>query len=108
MGRATGPKQEGKKMNQEIKNIIKKIREYEQEAEMLCNHQSWGAAEGATERKCHQIDILKSHLTDGQKDKIDQVMARAFLGYMAKGPDYQGPYPSAADLIEKILEEDNY
>ena len=92
-------------MNQEIKNIIKKIREYEQEAEMLCNHQSWGAAEGRTERKCHQVGLLKSHLTGEQKDKIDQAMARSFLSYMAKGPDYQGPYPSAADLIEKILNE---
>lgn len=90
-------------MEKEMNVILENIKRCEDEAALLCDHQSWGAAEGATERKCYQIDRLMALVTPEQKSAIEQIMAKAFLAYLAKGPDYMGPYPSAVDAIKEVL-----
>ena len=92
-----------KGMKPEIVNIIEQIRRIENEETLLCEHGSWGAAEGATKRKCYQIERLLSMVTPGQREEIEKLQGKNFLAYIAKGPDYNGPYPSSADAIEKVF-----
>jgi rubrerythrin len=81
--------------------LIQKIKDAEKEEQMLCDHQSWGAAEGVNARKCELIKRLMSTVTPEERNQIELIEAKGFLSYLAKG--LEGAYPSSADAIQGVI-----
>ena len=85
---------------------MEKIEQCEKEVDFLCQHESWAAAEGANERKCYQINLLRGTLPEAQKHEIDRVLAKSFLKYLSKVTEKDAAYPKISEIIKNIISKE--